>query len=130
MQCPSLRDVRLHSHLAPAAIMFVATVLVSVQGKTIIAVQFGIILFLQVLFSVASLVHPDSAIHHDVAYIAYLVSFAYGSCLQYGLDLLGPHGALVCLAFASMTAHYTCIKLFDNDIPVVTDDSPTELDAL
>lgn len=91
------------------------------------AVQFGIILFLQVLFSVASLVYPDTAIYHDVAY---LLSFAYGACLQYGLDLLGPHGALVCLAFASMTAHYTCIKLFDNDIPVVTDDAPTELDAL
>ena len=130
MTCPSLQDVRVHSHVIPAFIMFVTTVLVSVQGKTFLAVHCGVTLFMQVLFSAASLECPGSPIYHDIAYI---VSFAYGLSTQYGLELMGPHGALLCMAFASMTAHYTCKKLFvDDGAPVVAGvpEEQNDLEAL
>lgn len=137
MECPSIRDVLLHYHLVPAFIMLAATTLVSVQGRTLTAVYFGIILFLQVLFSVSHFspvtLTPgeptDGPFKNEVAYI---VSFVYGLSIQFISALIvSPAGVLLCVAFASMTVYYCPILTFCSHDEVQTQaETDDSIDAI
>lgn len=97
-------DVLAQAHCLPAFVIFIAAIVASVQGETLLTLHLGVILFIQIIYSLTIFFNFDDCKHE----VAYLVSCAYGLTIVHGSSLLAPAGALSCLAFAIMTTHYVC----------------------
>ena len=132
-KCLPFRDVRMHGHLLPAAIMLVATGFAAVQGNTMVTVQCGIVLWGQILFSVLSVTDRGSVMYHNVAYTLASI-YPPVSLLGLTFALTRTGAILLYVAFGTMTSHYFCRDLGkdddDSDAPVIEDGNPTVVDAL
>ena len=119
---PLCADVLAQAHCLPAFVMFLAAIVASVQGSTLLTLHLGIILFIQILYSLTIFLRYDDCKHE----VAYMISCAYGLSIVHGRSMIGPAGALTCLAFALMTAHYVCHETFVE--PVSESERQNDLD--
>lgn len=119
-------DILAQTHCLPGFVIFLAAVVSSVQGFTLLTVHLGIILFIQILYSLAIFMQFDDCTHEA----AYSVSFAYGLSITHGKLMLGPVGALTCLAFALMTTHYVCRETLVKPQTNVQNEMQDDVDAL
>ena len=125
------KDVLKNGHCVPAFVIFVASLVASIQANTLLVLHFGFILFFQVLYSLTILLEFDC--RHIVAYFLALL---YGLTIVHR-ELLTPAGLIACFAYATMTTHYVyCYSYRNNEsvreqtTPEKDTNSETQVDVL